>query len=84
MWRLTLSRGVILISVMAKELSSVDEVISELGGAEAVRALTKAKGASVVPMWKTREQFPAKTYTILKPALEERGLTAPNSLWGMP
>ena len=67
-----------------KELSTVEEVISELGGLDAVKVLTRAEGDSVVPMWKNRKRFPAKTYTVLKPALEERGLTAPNSLWGMP
>lgn len=69
---------------MLKELSSVEEVISELGGFDAVKVLTKSKSPSVVPMWKNRKRFPAKTYPVLKPALEERGLSAPDKLWGIP
>lgn len=69
---------------MVKQLSSVEEVISELGGFDAVRLLTNRQSTSAVPMWKNRKRFPATTYTVLKSALEKRGLSAPNKLWGMP
>jgi hypothetical protein len=68
---------------MMKQLSTVDEVISELGGHDAVRELTRRSSLSAVPMWKNRRRFPATTYTILKSALAERGLSAPDDLWGM-
>ncbi len=69
---------------MVKQLTSIEEVISELGGPVAVKDLTKRRSASAVPMWKSRRKFPASTYTTLKEALQARGLTAPNELWGMP
>lgn len=69
---------------MSKRLQTVEEVIAELGGPQAVKELTRAASPSVVPMWKNREHFPTKTYTILQAALQERGLSAPNHLWRMP
>jgi len=69
---------------MSKQLHTVDEVISELGGFDAVRELTNRASASAVPMWKNRKRFPAKTYTVLKSALQQRGVDAPDELWGMP
>lgn len=68
---------------MVKQLNTVEEVISELG-ADVVKELTKRDSASAVPMWKNRKRFPATTYTILKTALQERGMSAPDTLWGMP
>lgn len=68
---------------MVKQLTTVEEVISELG-ADVVKELTKRDSASAVPMWKNRKRFPATTYTILKTALQERGMSAPDALWGMP
>jgi hypothetical protein len=69
---------------MTKQLHTVEEVISELGGFDAVKELTNREGASVVPMWKHRRKFPPNTYTVLKSALQERGVSAPDELWGMP
>lgn len=69
---------------MTKRLQTVEEVIAELGGPQAVAEMTEKKSASAVPMWKNRKRFPAKTFTILQAALHERGLSAPNDLWGMP
>lgn len=69
---------------MTKRLQSVEEVIEELGGPKAVKAITHCASPSVVPMWKNRKKFPAKTFTLLQAALHERGLSAPNDLWGMP
>lgn len=69
---------------MVKQLTTVEEVISELGGFAAVRALTKRASASAVPMWKSRKRFPTTTYTVMKTALQKRGVSAPDKLWGMP
>jgi hypothetical protein len=69
---------------MLKQLSTVEEVISELGGFDAVKTLTNSQSPSVVPTWKYRKQFPPRTYPALQTALKKRGLTAPNKLWGIP
>jgi len=69
---------------MTKQLSTIDEVIEELGGFKAVAELTNKASASAVPMWKSRKRFPAKTYTVMKSALNAIGATAPDDLWGMP
>jgi len=68
---------------MIKHLNSVEEVISELGGARAVAELTDAKAKNVVPMWKNRNKFPATTHARLQAALRLRGAEAPDELWGM-
>jgi len=70
---------------MIKQLSTVEEVISELGGYQAVRDLTERKdNLSTVMMWKTRKKFPATTYARMQAALRSHGATAPDELWGMP
>lgn len=69
---------------MAKQLHTVEEVISELGGFDAVRELTNRRGQWTVPMWKHRKKFPPTTFTVLKAALDAKGASAPVTLWGMP
>ena len=69
---------------MIKRLQTVEEVITELGGFQAVAEMTGKESISAVPTWKWRKRFPAKTFTILQAALQQRGLSAPNELWGMP
>ena len=70
---------------MNKQLNTVEEVISELGGYQAVRELTeKNSNLSTVMMWKTRQKFPATTYARMQAALRAKGATAPDDLWGMP
>lgn len=81
---MTLSHGVINDPVMVKKLHTAEDVISELGGVDVVRELTKRNGRWTVPMWKHREKFPPNTYTVMKAALKAKGATAPESLWGMP
>ena len=71
------------ISVMVKQLNTVEEVISELGGFDAVKELTNRNSASAVPMWKHRQTFPPTTYVVLKTALHAKGADAPDSLWNM-
>lgn len=68
---------------MVKQLSSIEEVISELGGFDAVKELTHKNADSSVRMWKTRGMFPAKSYLIMKAALHAKGADAPDSLWNM-
>jgi hypothetical protein len=69
---------------MTKQLHTVEEVISVLGGTKAVAELTnKTANPSTVPMWKSRGKFPATTYAKIQSALDERGLSAPMELWGM-
>jgi hypothetical protein len=69
---------------MVKQLHTVEEVISELGGPDSVKELTRRASPSAVPTWKWRKKFPATTYAVMRSALQERGLSAPNDLWGMP
>lgn len=66
-----------------KQLQSVEEVINELGGFDAVKELTRSKAPSVVPMWKNRNHFPPRTYAAMKAALHAKGADAPASLWKM-
>ena len=68
---------------MSKNLHTVAEVVEELGGAQAVKDLTKRASSSVVPVWKYRGKFPPNTFVVLQSALEARGLRAPSKLWGM-
>lgn len=69
---------------MAKQLNTVEDVISELGGFDAVKELTNRNSSSAVPMWKHREKFPPNTFTVMTAALKAKGARAPASLWGMP
>ena len=69
---------------MVKQLSSIEDVISELGGIDAVRELThRTRSTSAVPMWKVRKTFPTNTYAVMKAALRAKGADAPDSLWNM-
>jgi len=70
-------------SRMKQDLQSVEEVIAALGGRNRVAELTCRASLSAVPMWKSRKRFPANTFTVLKSALQDLGLSAPNDLWGM-
>lgn len=66
---------------MVRELKSIDEVVTELGGAQAVMELTGRDGASVVPVWKHRGHFPGYTYPAIQKALRAKGASAPDALW---
>ena len=68
---------------MSKDLTTVDEVIAALGGQREVAGLTGRRSGSSIPMWKQRGSFPSNTYAVMIEALQERGKTAPASLWGM-
>lgn len=66
-----------------KRVQTVEEVIEKLGGAKAIAQLTRAKSPSVVPTWKYRNKFPAKTFLQINKALKARGMCAPDELWGI-
>lgn len=63
-------------------LSTVAEVVAALGGPAQVCRLT-GRGASAVSMWKYRGNFSPETFVVLTEALQEKGFTAPASLWRM-
>jgi hypothetical protein len=63
-------------------LSTVREVIDALGGAVAVQALTEAKSTQVVSNWIARGTIASHTYPVMIAALQEKGSTAPATLWG--
>jgi len=72
---------------MGNQLKTVGDVIEELGGIQIVEEMTKSlskkRPYSRVRMWKHRERFPPKTFTVLQRALQKRGKSAPPQLWGM-
>lgn len=68
---------------MVQHLQTHDEVISFLGGFEAVKELTRRKTVSNVSMWKLRKRFPPDTYIVMTDALAAKGAAAPPALWGM-
>ena len=67
-----------------RELTTARDVVAELGGLEAVAKLT-ARKYSAVSNWpsKSFNKFPANTFLVMQKALEQKGCTAPISLWNM-
>jgi hypothetical protein len=63
-------------------LRSTSDIITALGGIEAVAELT---GTSIngVYNWRAGKQFPADTYLLLNAALKAIGDDAPDTLWPM-
>lgn len=61
-------------------ITSMHEVVKALGGTSAVARLTGRKPQNV-SNWKASGHFPPNTFTTLTKALEDRGCTAPPSLW---
>lgn len=74
------------LAMVIRRLTTVKEVITELGGYDAVRELIpgKRKSTSAALNWTYRNKFPENTYAVMKAALEAKGATAPGDLWGMP
>jgi len=66
-----------------KELSTTGDVMRTLGGTRAVALLTGRKYTAAAH-WFNFKKFPANTIFVMQAALEERGFTAPASLWGIP
>lgn len=68
---------------MFEELKTAEEVIDRLGGPKAVAKITGAKHTSAVSNWKKLGKFPAKAHDVMKHALRERALAAPDDLWNI-
>jgi hypothetical protein len=68
---------------MVKQLTTIEDVFSELGGVRAVAELTNRTVNPTVAMWKVRKTFPTNTYAVMKAALRAKGLDAPDSFWNM-
>ena len=68
---------------MTKHLTTVEQVILELGGVKAVAKLVGSETISLVPTWQWRGRFPARTVKVLQSALHKVGASAPDCLWGM-
>ena len=64
------------------ELTNAKSVIDELGGLNAVAALTGRK-YNAVWNWQSLGTFPPVTYQVLTEALNAKGKTAPIALWRM-
>jgi ABC-type hemin transport system substrate-binding protein len=64
------------------ELTTTSEVIETLGGNPAVAELT-GRNAKAVSAWRSFDAFPPDTFLVLTNALEQKGETAPVSLWRM-
>lgn len=63
-------------------LETTEQVIEALGGNPSVAELTLSK-TNAVSNWRKFKTFPSNTYVAITHALRERGMTAPDSLWGM-
>lgn len=66
-----------------KQLLTIEDVFSELGGAKAVAELTNRIENPTVAMWKVRKTFPTNTYAVMKAALRAKDADAPDALWNM-
>ena len=64
------------------ELNTTSDVMDALGGNPGVAKLTGSKPKAVWN-WRSFDKFPSNTYAVMIEALQERGKTAPASLWGM-
>jgi hypothetical protein len=63
-------------------LSTVNSVITALGGDDEVKRRHRASGPSLCN-WRRTRKFPAKEYKLMIDDLRERGFAAPPSrLWG--
>ena len=63
-------------------LETTKEVIDAIGGTSAAAKLT-GRSYNAAHNWRKFSTFPANTYLTMTAALDERGHTAPPSLWGM-
>ncbi len=64
------------------ELNTTSAVMDALGGNPGVAKITGSKPKAVWN-WRNFDKFPSNTYAVMIEALQERGKTAPASLWGM-
>lgn len=68
--------------VAPMQATDTKTVISTLGGPQAVADLT-GRNRDAVYQWVRFTAFPSDTYLVMSRALQERGIAAPPSLWGM-
>lgn len=64
-----------------RQLSTFDEVIAALGGLSELGRLIDCKPCTICG-WRDRNSIPAKWYPVMVELLDERGFTAPRTLWG--
>lgn len=62
-------------------LTTVDDVVAQLGGMKRVARMTKC-GVTAVHNWRARGCFPARFYVRMQTKLIENGFVAPAKLWG--
>jgi hypothetical protein len=65
-----------------KSITTAAAVIDALGGTVATSRITGRKPAAV-SNWRARGRLPAATLRTMQSALAERGLHAPEALWGI-
>ena len=63
-------------------LNSASEIFEALGGIKAVCAITDSNYHAVWH-WRKKGKFPARTFKDINDVLRERGIEAPDQLWGM-
>lgn len=62
-------------------LETVEDVMKALGKPRDVKRLTRAANYQTMHNWKDRKVFPSNLFKVMSEALEERGYTAPSTLW---
>jgi hypothetical protein len=62
-------------------LNTATEVIDQLGGTTKTAALTGRKPQHVTN-WRRSGRLPPNTFLTMTTALQDKGLSAPPSLWG--
>ena len=74
--------GVYSGAIMAnRELTTVDEVLDELGGTGRVARLTGQKYDQTVSNWRRRGRMPPELFDLMVGELEKLGCCAPAALW---
>ena len=63
-----------------KELSTIEEVITALGGIKATADLC-GRGYTTAANWKYRGFFPSNTYFLMLTELSRNNFSAPITLW---
>jgi hypothetical protein len=80
----------------SRQLQTTDEVLTALGGIDAVCTLIgigggedrvvrqrRRRGYTAVWNWKNGDTFPSRYFLVMTWALKKKRLSAPPSLWGM-
>lgn len=64
-----------------RALTTVDQVIDELGGTSATAKLTGQQYDQTVSNWRRRGRMPPELFDLMVGELEKRGCTASPALW---